>query len=88
MLAISSCSGDAAATLLIPLQDEIEVLKAELAAERTERQQAEARVPRLKPPFLRLCGCDVHRLAMRNAGLTDLLEICHKPINERLGFWS
>jgi hypothetical protein len=38
---------------------------------------------RLKPPFLRLCGYDVHRLAMRNARLTDLLEICHKPINER-----
>jgi hypothetical protein len=44
MLAISSCSADAAATLLIPLQDEIEVLKADLAAERTARQQAEARV--------------------------------------------
>jgi hypothetical protein len=29
---------------LIPLRDEIEVLKAELAAERAARQQAEARV--------------------------------------------
>ena len=40
MLAISSYSADTAATLLIPLQHEIEVLKAELAAERAARQVA------------------------------------------------